>query len=313
MAYDFLKRKKEAGRKRTLKSKVYGAPDRSSGAASAPSNASAGQSASASVPAPGAAENYAPRSPSSAQPAASTGQQSAAASGFDDYYNRLVSVLSSYGVGFTLPSLEELYSQLEAFLRPSVDAAIEDRRDRGETNMAELDADAYARGMGGSSYLSSMKQRESDSVESDIASLESNYTATLSEYVYKAANDLNEMQRQLALTYAQYSASGRGGGYGRHSGGSSEPAEGYYFDGKFVEGDHSWLKSDLSYQQYTRYIAGLSDYNRYLLFHSTEPYWRDQRRQLQYNLTQAQYAKIVANFDGRPVGGGGSTWQQMLY
>lgn len=317
MAYNFLKKKKVADGKRSLRKPVPAAPKSGASVTSAPADAAAGQSAASSVPTPNAGQSAA--SPGSgtdtAQPKAGSGaQQSAADTSFDDYYNRLVAVLKSYGVGFTLPSLDELYSQLESFLRPSVDTAIENRRERGETNMAELDTDAFARGMGGSSYLSSMKKREGDSIESDIAQLESNYHATLSEYVYKAANELSDMQRQLALTYAQYSASGRSNGSVKHSGSSSGTAEGNHFDGEFVEGDHSWLKSNLSYEQYTRYIARLSDYDRYLLFHSTKSYWRDQRRQLQYNLSQTQYAKLVAHFDNRyGSGGGGSTWQQMLY
>lgn len=316
MAYNFLKKKRGADEKRPLRNPVYAAPKSGASVSSAPANAAAGQNAASSVPAPGANQNAAAQSSSAGATRPKSGSaahQSAANASFDDYYNRLVATLKSYGVGFTLPSLDELYSQLESFLRPSVDTAIENRRERGETNMAELDTDAYARGMGGSSYLSSMKKRESDSTESDIAALESNYTSKLSEYVYKAANDLNDMQRQLALTYAQYSVSRRSNGYGRYSSGPSEPVEGFYFDGKFVEGDHSWLKSDLTYRQYTQYIARLSDYNRYLLFHSTEPYWRDQRRQLQYNLPENDYAQLAAHFDNQPIGGGGSKWTQMPY
>lgn len=90
---------------------------------------------------------------------------------FEDYYTRLLETLHGYGVALTLPTLEELYSQLEQFLRPAVDSAIDNRREHGETTLAELDADAYSRGMGGSTYLSGMKRREYDAVAADIAML----------------------------------------------------------------------------------------------------------------------------------------------
>ena len=103
---------------------------------------------------------------------------------FEDYYTRLLETLHGYGVALTLPTLEELYSQLEQFLRPAVDSAIDNRREHGETTLAELDADAYSRGMGGSTYLSGMKRREYDAVAADIAMLEANYNAHLAKYLY---------------------------------------------------------------------------------------------------------------------------------
>ena len=71
-------------------------------------------------------------------------------SGNGGNYASLIETLNRYGISFDLPSLSSLYSQLSAFLRPSVDAAIEDRRSYGDYTLAELDADAYSRGMGGS-------------------------------------------------------------------------------------------------------------------------------------------------------------------
>ena len=66
-----------------------------------------------------------------------------------------------------------------------MDSAIGNRREHGETTLAELDADAYSRGMGGSTYLSGMKRREYDAVAADIAMLEANYNAQLAKYLYE--------------------------------------------------------------------------------------------------------------------------------
>ena len=115
-------------------------------------------------------------------------------SGNGGNYASLIETLNRYGISFDLPSLSSLYSQLSAFLRPSVDAAIEDRRSYGDYTLAELDADAYSRGMGGSTYLSSMKMREYDSIARDVAKLESNYDSKIAEYMYNAQTALNEMK-----------------------------------------------------------------------------------------------------------------------
>lgn len=117
---------------------------------------------------------------------------------FEDYYTRLLETLHGYGVALTLPTLEELYSQLEQFLRPVVDSAIDNRREHGETTLAELDADAYSRGMGGSTYLSGMKRREYDAVAADIAMLEANYNAQLAKYLYEATQELAGIQQSFA-------------------------------------------------------------------------------------------------------------------
>ncbi len=126
------------------------------------------------------------------------------AGSFEDYYSRLISALHSYGIDMALPTLDELYNQLSAFLRPSVDAAIAGRQKYGETVMAELDADAYSRGMGASSYLSSMKNREYDDIANDVAAMESNYNSTLAEYLYNASNELASIQAQFAEINRQH-------------------------------------------------------------------------------------------------------------
>ena len=168
------------------------------------------------------AQDQHPKSGASSQPKSSTGGyyqpkggetgesgNAAAANGYDagsfeDYYSRLISALHSYGIDMALPTLDELYNQLTSFLRPSVDAAIEGRQKYGEPVMAELDADAYSRGMGSSSYLSSMKNREYDDIANDIAAMESNYNSTLAEYLYNASNELANIQAQFAAMNRQH-------------------------------------------------------------------------------------------------------------
>ena len=70
-----------------------------------------------------------------------------------------------------------------AALRPYYDAAAQERQTTALKNRAELDADAYSRGMGSSTWLSDKKSRESQAAASDIAGIYSQYGAALSEGV----------------------------------------------------------------------------------------------------------------------------------
>lgn len=300
--------------------------------------------------------------------------------GLSDYYTKLAEKLRSYGVK-SIPSFAELYKLFEGLLRPAIEAAIKARSSAGRTNMAEIDADAYARGMGGSSYISSMKKREMDNVSSDVIRLEGQYTSSMAEYLYKALSSMQQMESELertrmtiaanranaeleaatklaALEYANSGkssgsgtgkssgkssgkstgkSSGKGGkGSGKSSGkgSSSDTAEegkipwghtkkGSYFDGKWYEGDFSYLKKKYTYNDYAKYLNGLSDSERYLFFTSSSREWRIRRWQVQYNLAQVDYNDLYERYmpSGNPTGGsdhhssgkGGVSWQEMLY
>ena len=247
--------------------------------------------------------------------------------GLEEFYTRLLNKLRSYGIS-SLPSFDALYALFEGFLRPSIDAAISSRERRGRQNMAELDADAYARGMGGSSYIFSMKSREQDDVASDIASLEGQYTASMSEYLYKAISSMQQLEAdmaktrmniaaQKALAAARYSGSGSGGrsgvngrngknGSDKTNGGYGHNKNGSYFDGVWYDGDFSYLKSNATYNDYAGYLAGLSASERYLFFTSNSRNWRMRRWQIQYNLPQIDYMDLYSEYMGAPGGVGGS-------
>lgn len=69
--------------------------------------------------------------------------------------------------------------------------------------MAELDADAVARGMGSSTFVSSMKAREQSKAESDIAYLESEYAALLAERIFDALLNYEKMALDANMFNAQ--------------------------------------------------------------------------------------------------------------
>jgi hypothetical protein len=67
---------------------------------------------------------------------------------------------------------EEIRASIAEWLRPSYDQAIANRQEQTLGYMAELDADAIARGMGASTYVTDVKNRQQNDEASDIATLE---------------------------------------------------------------------------------------------------------------------------------------------
>lgn len=268
--------------------------------------------------------------------------QNGAGSSFDEYYNKLIKTLQSYGISMTLPSLDEIRAQLTAFLRPSVDAAIENRKSYGDTVMAELDADAYSRGMGGSSYLSSMKKREYDGIGRDISAMETNYASTMAQYLYNASNELQSIQAkfaQMALEnayeekrlkqqrefemqklYAQqahdekmrllamqakpsYTGSGGSGG---SSGGGKSGKGGNSGEGGAVNNGKGFTEEQYqnNYTGYSVYLKSLSESERYNVFNSGEAKWAELREELMRNLTPELYQKLKTAFNPKSGGSG---------
>ena len=78
---------------------------------------------------------------------------------------------------------QQLSDQITAWLRPGYDQAVYNRSlSTGRAN-AELDADAIARGMGASSFVTDVKSRNFRDEARDVALLESDYGATLAKNV----------------------------------------------------------------------------------------------------------------------------------
>ena len=116
-----------------------------------------------------------------------------------DVYTDLYGKLREYGVT-SIPTLAEFIELMEKTLRPSVDEAISERTNTARANMAEMDADAYSRGMGGSSYLSSVKERERAGAASDVMTLEQKYSSSVADRLCKAVDSMREMESDISKT-----------------------------------------------------------------------------------------------------------------
>lgn len=90
-----------------------------------------------------------------------------------------------------------LSAQIAQWLRPLYDKSVSERQRLTEQNNAELDADAIARGMGSSTFVSDMKNRSFNSEAEDIAYIESEYGATLAKHLYDALQADKERQLEV--------------------------------------------------------------------------------------------------------------------
>lgn len=100
-------------------------------------------------------------------------------------------------VAYEAKSEEQIRESVAAWLRPGYDQAIANRQTQTQTNKANLDADAIARGMGASTYVTDVKNRQQNAEASDIAALEADYGSALAKYVSEGAD--SEEDRRIEV------------------------------------------------------------------------------------------------------------------
>ena len=180
------------------------------------------------------------------------------------------------GVSVQAPDYDSLVELFEAYLRPTYDRAIENRQAAAQTSMAELDADAYSRGMGASTFVSSMREREQDDMNSDIAMLETEYASALSERLYEAMAAYSKLKLEADIYNAEnaLSASGTGrstgGSSGRGSGKTASAGSGTGMSGKVKFG----------FDECKSLLGKFSTSERYDFFMSGDPYWKQMRSEM---------------------------------
>lgn len=247
-----------------------------------------------------------------------------ASSLMDAYYNQALSMLSAPTIQVNTPSRTEIQADVEASLRPSTEYAIETRRARGETNMAELDADAASRGMGASTYVSSVKGREMAGTERDVALMESNYAATLAERIASYLQYYTNLEYQAQMQNAQLR-------YNAQSAATSLASQWYqaYLSANAANNAATTVKKSstgsaaqstnayfsMSPAEYTAYVKGMSQADRLQLYSSNSAYWADCREELYGVLGAQAYAALEAqaNPSKQSTGKGNNTWVNLPY
>lgn len=194
---------------------------------------------------------------------------------------------------------QRISTQLEKILRPAVDEAIQNRKKAAETNRAELDADAAARGMEGSTFVSSMKERENSYTEEDIASLEASYQSNLASTLYSsimslydtysenriAEENLKLERERMAQEQAQFEAQ-LAAQKSRYSAGSTSQSE-----------DSTQMpKMNYNYSDYYMFVESLSDTDKKMLFEDDGIYWQWARQQIITDIGEEGYYVLYNNF-----------------
>lgn len=118
----------------------------------------------------------------------------------DKVQNMLMSKVDT--VKYTPQSASALKSAIAKALRPQYDAAIRNRQNTAAANRASIDADAAARGLGSSTWVTDVKNRQNNAAAQDVANLEGQYSAALYQNLM---NKLSE-QNQLSLSAQQANA-----------------------------------------------------------------------------------------------------------
>ena len=77
-------------------------------------------------------------------------------------------------------------AEADASLRPYLDLSATQREQAAVQSRAELDADAYSRGMGSSTWLTDKKSRESMAAQTDIANMKAQYAASIADSINKS-------------------------------------------------------------------------------------------------------------------------------
>lgn len=143
------------------------------------------------------------------------------------YNNLYDQIYAKLNTSYKPESLSATKDALQQIMRPQYDQQIRDREQAAAQNRAAIDTDAAERGMLSSSYVTDVKNRQSDAAARDIANINTNYNSALMSALQSRRNQQEEMQFQanrdaqsnaLALTNQlydrYYKKSGGGGGHG---------------------------------------------------------------------------------------------------
>lgn len=119
------------------------------------------------------------------------------------YASSLYSAAEPQKVVYEAQSEAALREQIVSWLRPAYEQAIAERKKLTEQYRAELDADAISRGMGGSTYVTDIKGRQSEAEAEDIAGYETDYAGKLAKQLSEALNTEKERAFSADLTNSE--------------------------------------------------------------------------------------------------------------
>ncbi len=116
---------------------------------------------------------------------------------FDSFYEQASAYYTPATIDYTPLDKDTIASLIAEWLRPTYDRAIANRREATRAYNANLDADAWARGLGRSSYVTDVKGRNYGDESRDVSTLESSYGSVLAEHLYDALKTQAEKKLEV--------------------------------------------------------------------------------------------------------------------
>ena len=240
------------------------------------------------------------------------GGAAAASSGVDrgqqlmDAYNRMYEVFSPGEIDYEAESEETIREKIGAWLRPAYDKAIAAREKQTDAYGAELDADAIARGMGASTYVTDVKSRQQDSEAEDIAALESDYGAALLKAVSERLEsekdrmlDVEMYNRDLSLDVADMAYAAAGGMLGGSSGGGGSGGA-RRSSGSRRTGSTTGSTATTSYEQCAAFLRILDNDERAAVYTGSDAQSTAYRNEIIASVGPAGYYGLMSRYNITP-------------
>jgi len=234
---------------------------------------------------------------------------------FESLFQEMLKYYLPETVEFTPLDESVLSETIKNWLRPAYEQAIEARRDQTERINAELDADAWSRGMGQSTYLSDVKERQYRGESRDVSALESNYASELAGHLYDAmkeqqekkievdefnAEQINHAREQATSAaealYRALLSAGSGSGGGGSAGGNASEDGGSSMLSLLLENGKDTQKSD--YRTIANLVARMSPQERRRLYDRNDTKYLALRSEILWSLGGDEYAKLMQQFPG---------------
>ena len=228
---------------------------------------------------------------------------------FETLFSEMLQTYLPETVSFEPLSEDVLRETIANWLRPAYDQAIRSREQRTERANAELDADAWARGMGASTYVTDVKDRAYRSEAQDVSNLESDYASQLAAELYDAmraqqeqklevdrfnAEQINRAREKAAAAaqalYGSYRSSGsRSGSDTSGEGGNLSIQDALLSAGQSMNG------AEVDYRTAANLLSRLTPEQRRQLY-AGEGAYAAQNAELLHSLGRALYEQLMAMF-----------------
>jgi len=196
-------------------------------------------------------------------------------------------------VAYDARSEDEIRASVAAWLRPSYDQAIVNRQELTRLNKANLDADAIARGMGASTYVSDVKNRQQNAEAGDIASLEADYGSVLSKYVL----DSVDSEKNRMLEAEKFNADARQSAYDKAYTAALSLYEQYKKTAKRSGGGGP---VPTSLENCEAFLSMLSGEERKTVYEASTAQGARYRAELIASVGTAGYFQLMGKYPGKP-------------